>query len=55
MVEEGIPQKIYDNEGKKPISVGEYICAEEDIVGMEYIPGEEKNKRAQSMITKRKN
>jgi hypothetical protein len=43
MVEEGSPQNVYDNEGKKPISVGT-ICAEEDIVGMEYIPGEEKNK-----------
>jgi hypothetical protein len=44
MVEEEDPQKVHNNEGEKHISPGEYICAEEDIVGTEYIPGEENNK-----------
>jgi DNA-binding transcriptional MerR regulator len=48
MVEEEGPQKVHNNEGEKSISVGAYICAEEDTVGMEYIPGEENNNSSSS-------
>ena len=44
IVEEEDPQKVHNNEGEMRFSPGEYICAEEDIVGTEYIPGEENNK-----------
>jgi hypothetical protein len=43
-IEEEDPQEVHNNEGEKHILPGEYIYAEEDIVGTEYIPGEENNK-----------